>query len=374
MEHPHNAAPQQIPPPQPVPISTPEQAYNHLAQQVQEQQQRMNQLVAANQQLQQQLLYLQEQKMPTDATSSPSSSLHSLTSGSRPSASPSKPDTYDGSRRAQADIWIFSLEQYFKATGVHDDQQQINYAAAQLRSSAATWWRRYSQAQTPATFAEFKSIFIKQFIPVASKETARATLHAMKQRNKAAGYCDAFTNCLLQLDSDDVSPADQLFLFKRGLHRDIAQQLHIMRPKTLEEAMSMAVQIEMENRNFSRGLREDTSRHGNYRPMVNGGNHGAAPMELGQMQQDSTIHSHERSNPVAATQEEYSTDDEEQQFVHAMMGAGKRLSPEQVKDYMRRGICFTCAKPGHLSRYCPTRNASNQRPRPSAQQSHASKK
>ena len=53
-----------------------------------------------------------------------------------------------------------------------------------------------------------------------------------------------------------------------------------------------------------------------------------------------------------------------EQTLNAMNG--RRLSPEQVKEYMKRGICFTCSKPGHLSRNCPLRT------KPYAQQ--ASKK
>src|ERR1700761_4169058 len=102
---------------------------------------------------------------------------------------PSKPDTFSGHRRTPADVWLFGLEQYFTAAAVTlTDEFKINFTAAQFREAAATWWRRQQQQQlltnigiqnskansTTTSWTIFKESFLKQFLPVATKDSARA--------------------------------------------------------------------------------------------------------------------------------------------------------------------------------------------------------
>ena len=352
---------------------TPEQALLQLQQEFHQaraeqlqQHQQLQQLLAANQSLQGQLTALQqEQKVEGTSLSAPTRSP------SYPVAkliSPAKPDTYNGSRRTPADVWLFGLETFFTATQIRDDDQRIGFAAAQLRDSAATWWRKILHDKTDIdTWQQFKDAFVKQFIPVAAKDTARSVLHSIRRRGTIVGYCDTFTQHLLQLDSGDMSASDQLFLFKKGLDKETAAHLSVMRPKTLEEAMHLAQQYDIETRNTARGevtvngnsgwnRGRDRSRPLPYRPsgQHSGTPTGHTPMELGQADMD-----------------DYTDEDggsiHEDQTVHAMSGqqqhSGRRLTPEQVKEYMRRGVCFTCEKPGHVSRFCPKKAS-----KPQAQQ------
>jgi type II secretory pathway pseudopilin PulG len=338
------------------------QQFQKAQQEQAQQRQQMQQLLHANQQLQGQVAALQQERKDETPTHQ---ALTTSTGFSPKTVTPSKPDTYNGSRRTPADVWLFGLETFFTATQTNGEEQRICFAAAQLRDSAATWWRKVlHDNQEIHTWQEFKEAFVKQFIPVATKETARTTLHNMTQHNSTVGYCDAFSQALLQLPSGDMSPADQLFLFKRGLKKDIAAHLAVMRPKTLEEAMSFAQQVEIELRNNSRG--NSASSHGGsnnrgrpfpYRSLGQGGNSSSVPMELGQAE-------------IEEGPDHDDNDDHGEQTVHAVSGhqshSGRRLTPEQVKEFMRRGICFTCEKPGHVSRFCPKKAN-----KPQAQQKNA---
>jgi hypothetical protein len=163
-------------------------------------------------------------------------------------------------------------------------------------------------------------------------------------------------------------------IFKRGLNKELKDHLAVMCPKTLEEAMALAQQVEVEMRNNARGANGNGSgAQGNslYRTRVpfssnsyrgsNGNNNHAVPMELSHamLSQEQDGESSECTHEQVA--------DSAQQSIHALAGQQsqrKRLSPEQMKDYMRRGICFNCGKPGHVSRYCPSRSI-----KPQAQQS-----
>lgn len=340
---------------------TPEHAWQYMQQQLAEQKQQMERIHQENLQLHARLGVLMDEKN-TNASPAPGATRKYADSEAEYHIRPSKPDTYNGSRRTPPDVWLFGLESFFKATNVTSHEQRINFAAAQLREAASTWWKRVSiMPQVPQTWSEFKEQFLRQFLPVASKETARASLHAMKQRNNVAGYCDAFTSCLLQLEDGEMSEQDQLFLFRRGLNKEIALQLNLVRPKTLPEAMATAVLIEQENRNYQRISGSSnyhkgfgpSQRHTNNHPAgygyANSKSNGSAPMELGNLNHN---HIYE---VLAEESESQETTNEEGQALNAMSGRRDRLSPEQVKDYMKRGICFTCAKSGHLSRNCPSR-------------------
>jgi hypothetical protein len=335
---------------QPPPPNTAEQAFQMTQQMLREQHVRMEQMMHENQLLHTRIAAMEHKSDGTATAAASPLSLPRL-------AAPSKPDTYNGSRRVSADVYLFNLKTYFKAIGVVQEEQQINFIAAQLRDSAATWWRRVcaTEANKPSTWEQFESAFIKQFTPVASKETARYTLHAMKQRGAAVGYCDAFSTCLLQFEEGDVSEGEQLFMFTCGLNKELQQQVRLMRPKTLDEAMSYAVQIEAENRNYSRVSNAGAGRgeqHGAYQHRTGfqrqtNGQQGPTPMELGNLGTGSE-----------AYQDGSSIDDEEGEL--NAVATRRQLSPDQVKEYMRKGICFVCAKSGHLARNCPTRTTQPQ--------------
>jgi hypothetical protein len=346
---------------------TAEQALVQLQQQMQQQQQFMTQQ-------QQQIEQLTAQISSNNSNNNNASHDDEKGRPSNPKIVPTKPDTYNGQRRGTpADVWLFGLEQYFTATvaggAIWSDEFKVNFAAAQLRDSAATWWRRQLQmthnTSTPSiatttssntntlSWKQFKEAFLKQFLPIATKDTARATLHNLKQRTSVAGYCDAFNTVLIQLDNDDMSEADQLFLFKRGLNKDMSQNLLLLQPKTLPEAMALAVRLEAESQNQFRHMYQQRG-GGNWNNSHNHNNNNSnqhqqrttsTPMELGRMQDAS-------NNDTDVTE----TNDQEGQTLNATTTTSRRLTPAQVEDYKRKGLCFNCGTHGHLSRQCPTKN------------------
>ena len=262
---------------------------------------------------------------------------------------PTKPDTFNGQRKTPADVWLASIEQYFLASQCAccpklSDEFKINFTAAQLREAAATWWRKEQQQYTTSlsvspTWSQFKEAFLKHFLPVATKDGARAALHRIKQRNNVAGYCDEFNRQLIILDTNDMSEADQLFLFKQGLRTDLAHDLFLLNPKTLPEAQAAAVRIEIEkpqqkkhNHNWNNNTYHRQHQHAQQ---------GATPMELGSVQTETDEGTDETFSDTESNDEE--------QHLNVMRKQGNRLNPEQVEEYKRTGKCFKCGKYGHLS-------------------------
>jgi hypothetical protein len=337
-----------------------EQLVNQLQQQILQQQQIMTQQQQQIENITKFIKTEQEQKNQSQPTLIQTATPKHLT--------PSKPDTFSGHRRTPADVWLFGLEQYFTAASGTSltDEFKINFTAAQFREAAATWWRRQQQQQqqtnigiqeptttnstTTTSWKIFKENFLKQFLPVATKDSARATLHNLKQRNNVSGYCDEFNNTLIRLDNNDMSEADQLFLFKKGLNREMSQMILLLQPKTLSEAMAMAVRLEAENPHRSTN---NTQRYG-HNHYYNKQSHPptahttSTPMELGRIQDNN---------------EDESNGDSEQ----SLNALNRRLTPSEVEEYKKQGKCFACGKFGHLSRNCPSRT------KPQAQQQQSKK-
>jgi hypothetical protein len=330
-----------------------EQLVNQLQQQLLQQQQIMTQQQQQIENITKFIKTEQEHKNQSQPTLMQTVTPKHLT--------PSKPDTFSGPRSTPADVWLFGLEQYFIAAGGTSltDEFKINFTAAQFRDAATTWWRRQQQQQQQTNIGiqgttttnsytnttcwkVFKETFLKQFLPVATKDSARAKLHNLKQRNNVSGYCDEFNNTLIRLDNNDMSEADQLFLFKKGLNREMSLNILLLQPKTLSEAMAMAVRLEAENPNRSTN---NTHRYGYYNKQshIPTTTHTApTPMELGRIQDN----------------EDESNGDSEQ----SLNALNRRLTPQEVEEYKKQGRCFACGKFGHLSRNCPSRT------KPQAQQ------
>jgi thiol:disulfide interchange protein len=150
-----------------------------------------------------------------------------------------------------------------------------------------------------------------------------------------------------------MSEDDQLFLFKKGLNRDMQQYLLLVRPKTLAEAQALAVRFEAENpykhTNNYNGHKQDQQTYTRQPFSQSSSSSSSTPMELGRIQQ----------------QEQESTNDEnteEEQAYQQLNAMNKKLTPEETEEYKRQGKCFRCGKQGHISRNCPTRNNQNTRP------------
>jgi hypothetical protein len=343
-------------------MSTPEQALAQIQQQLLQYQQHMTQ---QQNQIEQLTAYVRaaEAKQPEN-TNTHTSTLH-------PKLIPTKPDTYTGQRSTPADVWLAALERFFKAAAggaILDDEWKIDFATAQFRDTASTWWEGYIQRQqqqttgigvvvtTKLTWERFKFDFLQHFLPVATKEAARLYLHKITQRSNVSGYCEDFNKHLIQIGTNGMTEADQLILFKKGINSQIAQILTIQNPKTLHEAQLLAVKLEMENphlRTHRKNFNNNYNQHNRQQQHNPTPSHTAStPMELGRIQ--------DRSE-----KEEGSDDENVHQNVNAM---GRRLTPEQVEEYKKQGKCFTCGKFGHLSRNCSSRI------KPQAQQQQHTKK
>lgn len=329
---------------------------------------------------------------------------------------PSKPPTFHGDRRSNAEVWLLELENYFTVINVMDGGQRIAFAVSQLRDLAVVWWKQAIQQaeQNPeikTNWETFKKLLLDNYLPVSAAETSRAALYRLKQQGSVAAYCDIFLRHLNNVD--DMNLADQMFLFKQGLQTYIAKEVNQKGPKTLAECMSFAQRAEIENRTYrnlnleqkNRSFRNGLGNQFNINTAYNNGfnrygttnnssNSYSVPMELNNINygyqdyysssafmEDSHLNDgldtndtrgleynngnsdvgYEGNNThhVNAVVGNYNSNRGPNSFVPRHVVTNNRvpgLTREQLDTYRRIGACFKCGQRGHMKSQCNNLN------------------
>jgi hypothetical protein len=258
------------------------------------------------------------------------------------SARPIKPSTYNGSIKANVELWVFEMEQYFKVTRM-PATEQVDFAISFLRDVALIWAREWSSSEAhSSSWSEFKQQLFTRFRPVEATKTARAVLKTLKQRGSVSDYCSHFSRILQSVTN--MSMEDRIDRFIDGLNANIADEVERMCPNSLEQAMSIAqrTDLRLQRRRqtqtpfSSRFPRHSGAQHASkWQAPPPGPRAGPVPMELGQLQD---------------TQSE---DQEDLNFHAAAINRVPNLSRAEYDQLVREGKCLRCRQPGHLARNCP---------------------
>ncbi len=321
----------------------------------------LSQLLAQQQWMQQEIvaLHQQQQQQPQQPSVivQPNSGLAASFSSA---LKPAKPSTFTGDRKRNAQAWLWEMETYFEAVGL-TDPRRVLLAASQLRDDAVIWWKSISSSTPIRTWCEFKSAFLAQYQPVEGAETARMALDTLKQREQVSTYCNQFLAHRNHIP--DMTVAEELFLFKKGLQEHIKTEVRMRQPKTLQQAMTVAMQADIE----TRGQRKQA-----WQPRSNGfgawsrypqqrmnaypaqAAQQAVPMELGQVQ---AAESMSGEVPMEADEWEYDLAAVQQQ--QSLRGAWRPvtggLSRSEYERCREARVCFQCKQPGHIQRNCTRR-------------------
>ena len=266
-------------------------------------------------------------------------------------AKPPKPDMFDGRSLKSIDQWLFVMEQYFTITSTGNDLW-VNICSSYLRGSAATWWRKFYQDaeknKQEITWTSFKTSLLQRFKPIEAPKTARTALDSLKQTRSVSEYCDVFLR-LIQL-IDDMSSAEQLHCFIRGLRANVGREVDMFQPKTLEDAMSIATRADLRFKTFSTPSRDFSSfnRSSGERRNFNhalSSQSSAVPMELGVMEDVlSSMENAEVNAAFAPGNQRRMTND---------------LNRDEYDRLSREKKCFRCRMVGHYARNCTNRSVSN---------------
>ena len=275
------------------------------------------------------------------------------------------PIAYDGSSSI-LDNWIAELTRQFAWYNT-PDAERVRFATAFLRGAAWDWWQHLSADVRPISWDGFLTILRRRFQPVTTAETARAKLLQLTQgKMNVNDYVAAFRTLLVAVP--DMSGADRLFQFLRGLRASTATQLRMQGVTSLDDAIEKAARIgsAVEFAHVA-SVSSSSSYASSSQP-----SHSAMELDNIEGLERDTDSS---ATPAAADDQAPVTQAQFREFLAAMRdarkggvgknnrreGRGRRLptiphlSPEQVREYMDAGKCFGCGSTEHRGRDCPKR-------------------
>ena len=269
------------------------------------------------------------------------------------------------------DEWIDDVEKQLRHHNTYfvNDSIVIEYSASYLSGKANQWWKstqdeRRVNGQQITTWVEMKRELLERFHPIEAATLARMALDKMQQKGNVQSYTEYFYKQMNYIK--DMSVADQLHCYNRGLKPLIRAEVIKSKPSTIHDAVILANTTE----SFL-NMAQPQARYasGNRFSSPSSGNSGSAPMELGNVNQQGNVNSDDGSAsssssaaPSAREQQLLNMISElqkgqVQQSINALFKkkSTNRIQNVSKEDYERcriEGRCINCKKSGHIAREC----------------------
>lgn len=183
------------------------------------------------------------------------------------------PPQFKGEVGFAVDAWIRRLTKqidFYGSSQFPDDESRIRFAVMYLEGAAMDWWDKIPAGEKSTmmvSWTRFVEALNSRFRPMQAAMLARARLSSIKQTGAVAAYVNLFLKELTPID--DMSVADQMFFFRAGLKSHIAQRVLEKMPKTLHEAMDVAILADAHTNKLTTPQYNYSSAHRN-----GGANHG----------------------------------------------------------------------------------------------------
>ncbi|XP_021972161.1 uncharacterized protein LOC110867455 [Helianthus annuus] len=144
---------------------------------------------------------------------------------------------FDGS---DVNGWIYRAEHFF-AVDETPEQSKLEIAVIYLEGKALQWHQGHLKARNVTVkdivWEDYKQDVIHRFAD-SFVENAFEDLISLKQTGGLEDYCDVFDSLLNKVS--DVNEAQAVCMFVHGLVSEIAGPVRMFKPKTLNEAYSLA--------------------------------------------------------------------------------------------------------------------------------------
>lgn len=159
-----------------------------------------------------------------------------------------QPSAFRGEMGFLVDEWISEMEQQFAyyTNKFPDDSSRIKFATVHLVGHALQWWNHEPsrEALLAGSWTNFVVCLRTRFRPVKAELIARQRLDQLRQRQGqgANQYANLFQTTLNPIT--DMSPADQVHKFTKGLLPHLAAKVFEKAPVDLKTAIEWAVRLE----------------------------------------------------------------------------------------------------------------------------------
>ncbi|GAB0498074.1 hypothetical protein MMPV_009415 [Pyropia vietnamensis] len=157
-----------------------------------------------------------------------------------------KPSAFSG-RPGTIDAWASHMDSYVAKA---NPAEALHLAVSYLQGEAFAWWQAHaakSQVQDWGTLREALKI---RFNPLNKIQAARDLLHKWKQMKDVTSYNKSFQ--AIVLDIPDITVAEQIDRYSRGLKSYIWEVLCLKHYDTLDLIMLDALKVEAAKRGARR--------------------------------------------------------------------------------------------------------------------------
>jgi hypothetical protein len=293
----------------------------------------------------------------------------------------------------EIDSWLREVRKQFShygGTAFPDDVARINFAVEWLSGAAQDWWENADKSAIQS-WSDFERALRERYRPQMPEEMARQRLRTLVQKGGVQPYCNEFLKLAALIPNR--SEEDKIFDFKMGLDRALAAKVAEHKPKTLQEAMEVAVQQEPyvgarsghgSFRGSSFFYRAPSNTASISRSLGSNSSSGSVPMDVNAVHGSENQDAPEEKEPNAASgfpshrvpkrengeevlklvlQKIESMDSR----LNALSGGGNfgaiarpsnvdrvsGLKPGEISRLQAEGRCFRCREKGHMKRDCP---------------------
>jgi hypothetical protein len=279
----------------------------------------------------------------------------------------------------EVDAWLREVHKQFTHYGpaaFPDHAARIKYAVQWLNGAALDWWENeIKSAPSCNIWEEFEQRIRDRYRPHMPAELARQRLRQLQQKGHVSSYCNHFLQLVSRIP--DKSESDKIFEFKQGLDRAFAVKVAEAKPKTLQEAIDVAVQAAPYITTIGRtGFQQQGRGVSSFVPSVQrfSSPSSSVPMDINSVEFGSVedVDREQQSGSVGhdphtvVMQAMLNKMEALEHRLHAMWQPSARasnsksradripgLSAEDVARLRAEGRCFRCKKTGHMKNECP---------------------
>ncbi|CAN6696142.1 unnamed protein product [Malus baccata var. baccata] len=136
--------------------------------------------------------------------------------------------------------WIYKAEQFFAFYGI-PDAHRVHTASFNFEGEILHWFRWMDCTHTTPTWTEFTRALCREFGPSEFDDSAEA-LFKLRQIGTLRDYIAEFRR--LAIRSPEISPLLLRSCFLGGLKKELRYDVKLLKPATVHEAISIAVQLD----------------------------------------------------------------------------------------------------------------------------------
>ncbi len=259
----------------------------------------------------------------------------------------------------ELDSWMLFLNMnIMKYTStLSSDLSKINWATGMFQGDAMVWWGTSKDVREGIkTWEQFVKAVKDRFAPVNIKTNNLFTFKDIKQgeRQSVADYISAFTSAMAFLPLKQVSEVMRIIQFINGLKEPLQSKMreeYEVDELTIDEVYKIVMRKDlMKNRGFSSSS--------SFYPSSSSSVNAISTSDQDEGEEEKMIVN--KTEYLHFMQQNNSNNGRGYNNNNRPQYQGKdKLSDEERERRMKGGMCFTCNKTGHISRYCPQRKKNN---------------